>query len=93
MAVKGGIYLVPNVGQRDVVVDLDGLLVVHEEIEDVGDCGGNPTAALIEELVETFGAVSVGVRRGRVFDSVATLKKKCAQPSIFALKLNANIFT
>ena len=68
-------HLVPDVGQRDVIVDLDGLFVVHEQVKDVGNGGWNPTTTLVEELVKAFRAVSVGVRGGGVFDSVTSLKQ------------------
>ena len=77
--------LVDDVHEGDVVVDLDGGLVVVEQVEDVGDGGRDPAPPLVEELVEALGRMGVGIRSGRVFDTIASLQKQSAKPSIFAL--------
>lgn len=55
------VYLIGYVWQRDIVVDLDSLLVVHKQVHDVSHGGGHPASSLVEELVETLGTVGVGV--------------------------------
>ena len=84
---NGSHYLIPDVGKRDVVVNLDGGLVVHQQVEDVGDCGGDPAPPLVEELVEALRAVCVGVAGGRVLDPVAPLEQQGAQPTVLALDI------
>ena len=66
--------LVGDVRHGDVFVDFDGGLVVPEQIEDVGDGRGDPSPPLVEEFVESGGAVGVGVGSGRVLDPVAPLE-------------------
>ena len=78
-------YLVSDVGQGDVVVDLDRALVVHQQIHDVGDGRRHPATTLVVELAESFGSVGVGIGGGRVLDPVASLQQEGAQPPVLAL--------
>lgn len=57
-------HLVRDVGQGDVVIDLDSLLVVHEQVHDVRHGGRHPTSTLVKELVEPFGTVGVSITGG-----------------------------
>ena len=76
--------LVADVREGDVVVDLDRVLVVHEEVHDVRHGGGDPAAPLVVELGEALRAVRVGVARGRVLHPVPALKQQGAQPTILS---------
>merc|ERR1719259_467147 len=67
--------LVADVGQRDVVVDLDGALVVLQQVHDVGHGGRHPPPALVEELSERLRARRIGVRGSTVLHAVASLQQ------------------
>ena len=48
-------YLVSDVEDGDVVIDLSDMSVVRKDGEDVGDGRGHPSSPLVVELVEALG--------------------------------------
>ena len=69
----------------DACVDPEHVAIVLEEVEQVGDGGGYPAAALVVVLVEGFWRIGLGVGGGHVADEVALLDDEGAEPSVLAL--------
>lgn len=76
-------HLVRDVWKRDVVIDFNGLFVVHEKVHDVSHGGRHPATSLIEELIEALRTMSVSITGSRVLYSVASLEQQRTKPSIF----------
>ena len=62
-------------------------LVVHEQVEEIGNSWGDPATPLVEELAEALGTVGVRVGGGAVLDPVAPLQQQCTEPTVLALRV------
>ena len=58
-------HLVEYVNTRNVIIDANSTLPGAQQIHHIGDGGGRPAAALVEELVERLGGERQSVCRGR----------------------------
>ena len=58
--------LIPN---GNAFIDFENILVIFDQIDNIGQCGGNPTASLVEELTESFRGIGQCIRRGTVLNS------------------------
>lgn len=54
-------HLVSNIRRRNIIVDFNRMLVVNEQIHNIGESGRHPATSLVVELIEPFRAVRVGV--------------------------------
>lgn len=75
--------LVEDVEARYIVVHADRLVPRRQQVHHVGQRGGRPPPALVEELVERFRGKGQSVGSRAVVDTVTLLQEQCTEPPIF----------
>jgi len=68
--------LIRDVRQRDIIIDFNRAFCVHQQIHNIRNGGGHPTAPLVVELVESFRCVSISVARCGIFNLEYNVKER-----------------